>query len=187
MLVSAAVALLLAGCGADGKRSSAAGPSGAASVTTTLPAEPSYPIAETAPAAAGAATGASTTTTTTTAVAAANKAPTSTTTATPAPHSPTTTSPPATQPHAQPEPAQATITIQGFRFDPPILRVGVGTRVTASNRDGATHTWSGDGGRWDSGSLEQGQSFTVTFDSAGTFTYRCRIHPSMTGSVTAGS
>jgi hypothetical protein len=37
---------------------------------------------------------------------------------------------------------------------------------------------------FDSGTLHQGQSYTHAFQSAGTFSYVCSIHPSMKGTVT---
>lgn len=55
--------------------------------------------------------------------------------------------------------------------------------MTAKNLDGTTHTWTGDGGAWDSGPLSKDQSFTRLFSQAGTFTYHCAIHSSMTGTV----
>ncbi|HEX7167278.1 MAG TPA: cupredoxin domain-containing protein [Acidimicrobiales bacterium] len=103
-----------------------------------------------------------------------------------APSSPPSTQAPATTTTAAPAPPagpQAAITIQGFRFDPAVLNVAKGTRVTATNKDDAPHTWTGDGGRWDSGTLPKGASYSFVLADSGTFTYRCNIHASMTGSV----
>jgi len=50
-----------------------------------------------------------------------------------------------------------------------------------------THTVTADGGLFNSGNLSTGQSFSFTFVSRGTFTYHCRIHPSMTGTVSVTS
>ncbi len=36
---------------------------------------------------------------------------------------------------------------------------------------------SADGSLWDSGTISDGSSFQFTFDEAGTFLYRCNIHP----------
>ena len=41
-----------------------------------------------------------------------------------------------------------------------------------------------DNGEFDSGTLAQGDEFSETFGTAGTFAYHCTIHPSMTGTVT---
>ncbi|MSQ06425.1 MAG: hypothetical protein EXR54_04295 [Dehalococcoidia bacterium] len=67
--------------------------------------------------------------------------------------------------------------------------VPVGAKVVWTNRDAARHTTTagtpgGLAGAWDSEDLEQGNQFTFTFNQAGTFPYRCRIHSSMTGTVT---
>ena len=64
-----------------------------------------------------------------------------------------------------------------------------GRQVVWTNRDAARHTTTagtpgGLAGAWDSEDLEQGNQFTFTFNQAGTFPYRCRIHSSMTGTVT---
>ena len=39
-------------------------------------------------------------------------------------------------------------------------------------------------GVWNSEFLYQGQTFTFTFTKVGTFPYFCRVHPSMTATVT---
>ena len=104
--------------------------------------------------------------------------PDTTTTTTTAP----TTAPPATT-TAAPR-GSAAITIQAFTFTPPVLDVAAGTVVTATNRDGAPHTWTADDGSWSSGELQTDAAASHTFDRAGTFDYHCEIHPSMRGSVT---
>lgn len=78
------------------------------------------------------------------------------------------------------EPAQ-TITLQDFTFSPKAVTVKVGDSVTWTNADSVPHTVTSEA--FDSGSLAQGQSFTYTFDKAGTFDYKCSIHPTMTGTV----
>lgn len=76
------------------------------------------------------------------------------------------------------------IAIQDFAFDPDDLTIPVGTTVTWTNNDGAPHTVTADDGSFDSGNLGQGDTFTFTFEEAGTFTYICKIHPSMTATIT---
>jgi len=66
---------------------------------------------------------------------------------------------------------------------PSTLRVARGTAVTVTNQDTTTHTWTGDGGAWDSGQLPPGATSRHTFATSGTFTYHCSIHPTMTGTV----
>ncbi|WP_018638905.1 cupredoxin domain-containing protein [Parafrankia elaeagni] len=77
-----------------------------------------------------------------------------------------------------------TVTIENFAFSPQTATFKVGQTVTVVNNDSAPHTWTSADGGFDTGRLEQGQSATVTFGKAGTFTVICEIHPSMTGTVT---
>lgn len=76
------------------------------------------------------------------------------------------------------------VPISGFAFVPATLTVAVGDTVTWTNQDTAPHTVTAtSGGTFDSGNLANGGTFSQTFASAGTFAYRCEIHPSMIGSV----
>jgi plastocyanin len=75
------------------------------------------------------------------------------------------------------------VNIADFAFAPDSRSVKVGDSVKWTNKDGATHTVTADDGAFDSGSLAGGKSFSFTFDEAGTFTYHCNIHQSMTGRV----
>jgi plastocyanin len=66
----------------------------------------------------------------------------------------------------------------------------VGTTVSWTQEDvlppTTTSGTSGlfDGMGWDSPWLNQEESFSHTFSQAGTFLYTCRIHPTMSGTVT---
>ncbi len=65
----------------------------------------------------------------------------------------------------------------------------VGTEVVWVNQDAAPHTTTSGtpsevANIWTSGNLSQGDSFSVTFTKLGSFPYFCRIHPSMTATVT---
>ena len=59
-----------------------------------------------------------------------------------------------------------------------------GTTVTWTNSDSTQHTVTADDGSFDSGVLAQGQTFSHTFDTAGTIAYHCTIHPNMQATVT---
>lgn len=98
---------------------------------------------------------------------------------------PTTTSEAATTTTAAPAdgPVAATITIQGFSFGGSPT-VSVGEAVEVVNGGDVTHTWTSTDGVFDSGNLAAGASFAFTFEEAGEFDFFCRIHPSMTGTVT---
>ncbi len=74
-------------------------------------------------------------------------------------------------------------TIADFNFDPQTISVKAGTEVTWTNSDDATHTATADDGSFDTGDLDKGDSKSVTFDKAGSFTYYCRFHPFMKATV----
>src|SRR5918993_4687968 len=71
-------------------------------------------------------------------------------------------------------------------FDPPDAAVEPGSTITWTNNGALPHTVTADDGSFDSGVLNPGDSFTVTFGGQGTVTYHCAIHPEMRGSVTVG-
>ncbi|MGH2535308.1 MAG: cupredoxin domain-containing protein [Thermomicrobiales bacterium] len=77
------------------------------------------------------------------------------------------------------------VDIVDFSFSPDPLDVAVGTSVTWTNQDSAPHTaTSSDGGAtFQSDRLEQGASYSFTFEEAGTFEYFCEFHPNMSGTV----
>lgn len=77
----------------------------------------------------------------------------------------------------------AAVAIEGFDFHPGKLTVEAGSRVTWTDLDSVNHTVTADDGSFDSGSISNGQAFRQTFDQAGTFTYHCAIHPSMTATI----
>lgn len=99
----------------------------------------------------------------------------------------TATQPAATPTEPVPSPtasaATEAVTIKGFAFDPTSVTVKVGASVTWTNEDSAPHTITSDKGDWDSGRLVQGGTYTHKFDQAGTYAYKCTIHPTMQGTV----
>jgi hypothetical protein len=75
------------------------------------------------------------------------------------------------------------VTIADFRFTPATITIRVGETVTWTNAGPSAHTASVRDGSFDTGVLQRGQSASHTFTRAGTFSYFCRIHPFMQGSV----
>jgi len=76
-------------------------------------------------------------------------------------------------------PGPTQVFAQNIAFNPATRTVSKGTTVQWVNQDGITHTVTWDGGpgpAFDSGNLAGGASFSVKFDSAGTYTYHCKIH-----------
>jgi len=84
---------------------------------------------------------------------------------------------------AAPEGAARSVSIQDSAFAPATITLNAGDTLTWTNADSIAHTASSTAGVWNSGTLNPGRSFTFTFVGAGTFAYRCEIHPSMTGTV----
>ncbi|GEP32960.1 hypothetical protein NSZ01_07280 [Nocardioides szechwanensis] len=79
--------------------------------------------------------------------------------------------------------AGPTVSVADMRFTPATLKTGLGSTVTWTFPDPMAHTTTSDQGFWDSGTKSGGETFAHTFGSAGTFGYRCTLHPSMTGKV----
>lgn len=78
---------------------------------------------------------------------------------------------------------QNAVIIQNFTFSPATLTVKVGDKVTWTNQDSVGHSATADDGSFDTGVLSQGQSGSITFSKAGTFSYHCSIHPNMKGTI----
>ena len=76
------------------------------------------------------------------------------------------------------------VTIVSRAYQPAALTIEAGQTVTWTNRGFTPHTVTALGGQFDSGRLNVGESFKVTFSTAGSFAYKCEIHPSMRGTVT---
>ena len=79
------------------------------------------------------------------------------------------------------------VMIHNYAYSPAALTVKVGDTVTWTNMDSAPHTVTVTDGpvKFDSGNLQEGESFSYTFKKAGTYSYYCAVHPDMTGKVTA--
>lgn len=73
------------------------------------------------------------------------------------------------------------VSIKNFAFDPATLNVSVGSTVTWTNNDSTAHHIKG--GSFESSDLANGQTYSFTFNSVGTFDYICSIHPSMKGMI----
>jgi plastocyanin len=68
-------------------------------------------------------------------------------------------------------------------FQPDDLNIAAGTTVTWTNTDSTSHTSTSDAAGWNSGTLPPGGRFSLVFQTAGTFSYHCAIHPGMVGTV----
>jgi plastocyanin len=68
-------------------------------------------------------------------------------------------------------------------YVPGELAVGLGQALTWKNESLGPHTVTSTTGVFDSGRLNYGDAYTVTFANPGTYAYYCTIHPTMKGSV----
>ena len=75
------------------------------------------------------------------------------------------------------------VSIGNFFFSPTNKTITVGDKVRwRNNGGGVIHTTTGPG--WNSGQMGDGQTFTRTFNQAGSFSYLCTIHPAnMAGTI----
>jgi plastocyanin len=108
------------------------------------------------------------------------------------PSTSTTTNPPATTPIDEGNTGQdpgasqeATneVAIDDSFFSPEVIRVRKGTTVTWTNNDVESHTVTGLDGGPDSPVIAPGETYSFTFDEAGTFDYICTLHAGMDGQV----
>jgi plastocyanin len=112
--------------------------------------------------------------------------------------SPSTKAPTTTSTGAASSASGDTVNLKLIAYKPAELTVTAGTTVTWHQMDPGFHTVtsgtvSQDGGgvsmhpdgKFDSGQLATGTSFSFKFDTPGTYTYFCQIHPAtMHGQVT---
>ncbi len=75
------------------------------------------------------------------------------------------------------------VTIKDFEYGTKMNSITVGDTITWKNDGPAPHTATANDGSFDSGNLDAGASFSKTFDKAGTFTYACKYHDIMQGTI----
>ncbi len=85
------------------------------------------------------------------------------------------------------------VTIVDFSFTPSNIAINVGDTVTwqnnaTSTQHTATSVSAPPGGAFDSGIIAPGGgTYALTFSVAGSYSYHCSIHVSMTGTITVTS
>ena len=84
-------------------------------------------------------------------------------------------------------PSEVAAKIIDNAFDPKEITVPVGTTITWTNTGSRPHTVTADDGSFKpTGLMTPGSTFSHTFDAAGTFTFKCIVHPVMHGTVIVG-
>lgn len=75
--------------------------------------------------------------------------------------------------------ANAAVSAVNYQFSPTPLTISVGTTVVWTNNAVSTpHTVTADDGTFNSGNLNPTNTFTVTFNTPGTYNYHCQYHGS---------
>jgi plastocyanin len=89
------------------------------------------------------------------------------------------------QPMATTQPAEQQVTIDNFAFDPQVLTVAPGTKVTWLNRDDVPHTATSSDSppKFNSRAIDTDEKFSYVFTQPGTYPYFCAVHPKMTAKI----
>lgn len=80
-----------------------------------------------------------------------------------------------------PEDQTPEVSIANNAFQPNVVTVELGTTVTWTNNQSVAHNVIF--ADFSSPLMEEGETYSYKFDKAGTYTYKCGIHPSMTGKI----
>ena len=75
------------------------------------------------------------------------------------------------------------IHIKDFAFLPATVTVHPGQTVRFIQDDDSAHTVTASDKSFDSGNLNKKETWSHTFDTAGTYAYVCAYHPSMRGTI----
>ena len=90
---------------------------------------------------------------------------------------------PAATSGAQEATATTEVDIAEFEYVPEAITVAAGDTVTWTNSDEAPHTATADDETFDTGDMKLDGRGEVTFDESGTYSYYCRFHAFMKGTV----
>jgi len=70
-----------------------------------------------------------------------------------------------------------TVTIKNFAYSANPVQAKVGDVITWSNQDSAPHSATLDNGACDTDPISSGASASLVFNTPGTYTYHCKVHP----------
>jgi plastocyanin len=77
-----------------------------------------------------------------------------------------------------------TVDVIDSDYEPRDLTVPLGARITWDFVGDLPHTVTDVDGNFDSGVLDEGESYRLTFESAGEYAYYCTLHHAMQGKLT---
>jgi plastocyanin len=82
---------------------------------------------------------------------------------------------------------EASVSVLDRSFSPGSVTIAPNGTVQWTNVSGRDHTVTADDGSFDSGTLIEGATWSLTFDAPGVYPYFCVIHPDMRGVVSVGT
>lgn len=77
----------------------------------------------------------------------------------------------------------AAVRIENFAFEPATLEIAAGDTVTWRNADEEIHAVIADDASFRSAGIDGDETYSHAFPRRGTYTYRCALHPHMTGTI----
>ncbi|MGI9185701.1 MAG: cupredoxin domain-containing protein [Solirubrobacteraceae bacterium] len=77
----------------------------------------------------------------------------------------------------------ADLKIANYAYQPAVLTVRAGTKVTVTNSDQTAHTVTARSGAFDSGTVNAGKSQRFTATKPGVYQYYCQFHAFMSGTI----
>jgi amicyanin len=94
---------------------------------------------------------------------------------------------PVVPPQTPTGPQTVNVEISNFAFNPASLTIKAGDTVVWTNKDSVKHLLTNANATGTIGisspALSNGDTYSKTFDKAGTYAYMCQIHPSMKGVI----
>ena len=78
------------------------------------------------------------------------------------------------------------VSIQDNSFQPPTITVQPGSTVRWTNNGSHNHTVTAQDNSWDSGDIAPGATYSATFQRPGTYSFYCRHHAGMQGTIVVG-
>jgi plastocyanin len=80
--------------------------------------------------------------------------------------------------------AARSVSIEDFIYEPASVVVPQGTKLTFTNHDSSPHTaTSTESGAFESGTIKEDRTGSITLEKPGTFSYYCAFHPFMKGKI----
>lgn len=79
--------------------------------------------------------------------------------------------------------AETVIDMKDMAYSKIEITIKKGSKITWTNSDAEPHTVTDLKGKFDSGNMNKGDTWSYTFHEAGTFEYYCQFHPEMAGKI----